>query len=91
MGHSISLPCFFNPFTATIIMAVFILEDLKHVWTSYVRWRECVRLRSGSLFSRPVEQNARDTQMTTRVTDGARRERHVSRVAAQRARVHSPY
>ena len=34
------------------------------------------RLRAVSLFSWSVEQNARDTQMTTRVTEGARRERH---------------
>ena len=31
------------------------------------------RLRAVSLFSWSVEQNARDTQMTTRVTEGARR------------------
>ena len=41
------------------------------------------RLRAVSLFSLSVEKNARDTQMTTRVTEGARRERL--------ARVHSPY
>ena len=35
------------------------------------------RLRAVSLFSWSVEQNARDTTMTTRVTEGARRERHV--------------
>ena len=34
-----------------------------------------IRLRAVSLFSWSVEQNARDTQMTTRVTEGARRER----------------
>ena len=33
------------------------------------------RLRAVSLFSWSVEQNARDTQMTARVTEGARRER----------------
>ena len=61
------------------------------------------RLRAVSLFSWSVKQNARDTQMTTRVTEGARRERlppsflasRVSRLAASplnaRARVHSPY
>ena len=46
------------------------------------------RLRAVSIFSWSVEQNARDTQMTTRVTEGARRERHVTLVsrvfAAQR-------
>ena len=46
------------------------------------------RLRAVSLFSWSVEQNARDTQMTTRGTEGARRERHVTLVsrvfAAQR-------
>ena len=47
------------------------------------------RLRAVSLFSWSVEQNARDTQMTTRVTEGARRDRHVSRSTL--ARVHSPY
>ena len=36
------------------------------------------RLQAISLFSWSVEQNARDTQMTTRVTKGARRERHDS-------------
>ena len=36
----------------------------------------CVRLRTVSLFSWSVEQNARDTQKNTRVTEGARRERH---------------
>ena len=35
--------------------------------------REKIRLRVGSLFSWSIEQNARDTQMTTRVTEGARR------------------
>ena len=33
------------------------------------------RLRAVSLFSWSIEQKERDTQMTTRVTDGARRER----------------
>ena len=37
--------------------------------------RGVIRLRAVSLFSWSVEQNARDTQMTTRVTEGARRER----------------
>ena len=37
------------------------------------------RQRAVSLFSWSVEQNARDTQMTTRVTEGARRERHDKR------------
>ena len=35
-----------------------------------------LRLRAVSLFSWSVEQNARDRQMTTRVTEGVRRERH---------------
>ena len=56
-----------------------------------------LRLRAVSLFSWSVEQNARDTQMTTRVTEDARRDRHgcrprFSRLAASllnaRARVH---
>ena len=33
--------------------------------------REKIRLRAGSLFPWSIEQNARDTQMTTRVTEGA--------------------
>jgi len=45
-----------------------------------------LRLRAVSLFSRSVAQNARDTKMTTRVTEGPRRERHCrprfSRLAA---------
>ena len=39
------------------------------------------RLRAVSLFSWCIEQNARDTQMTTRVTEGPRRERHEKREA----------
>ena len=38
--------------------------------------RILIRLRAVSLLSWSVEQSARDTQMTTRVTEGARRERH---------------
>ena len=34
------------------------------------------RLRAVSLFSRSVEENARDTTMTTHVTEGARRKKH---------------
>ena len=53
------------------------------------------RLRAVSLFSWSVEQIARDTQMTTRVTEGARRRPRFSRLGASplnaRARVHSPY
>ena len=46
------------------------------------------RLWAVSLFSWSVDQNARDTQMTTRVTEGARRERHdSSRAAALFSRV----
>ena len=37
------------------------------------------RRRAVSLFSWSVEENARDTQMTTRETEGARRERHDKR------------
>ena len=37
------------------------------------------RLRAVSLFSLSVEQNARDKQMTTRATEGARRERRDKR------------
>ena len=57
------------------------------------------RLRAVSLFSLTVEQNARDTQMTTRETEGTRQERHdkalISGVLqlcrSTLARVHSPY
>ena len=44
------------------------------------------RLRAVSLFPWSVAQNTRDTQMTTRVTEGAKRERHdlVSRVSRPR-------
>ena len=38
------------------------------------------RLRAVSLFSWSVEQNARDTQMTTRVTEGAALVSRVSRL-----------
>ena len=38
-------------------------------------WLPQIRLRAVSLFSWSVEQNPRDTQMTTRVTEGARQER----------------
>ena len=44
------------------------------------------RVRVVSLFSWSVEQNARDTQMTTRVTEGARRERHNKRETTRKAR-----
>ena len=39
-------------------------------------------------FSWSVEQNARDTQMTTRVTEGAR---HAASPLNARPRVHFPY
>ena len=45
------------------------------------------RLRAVSLFSWSVEQNARDTQMTTRVTEGAI---HAASPLNARPRVHSP-
>ena len=45
------------------------------------------RLRAVSLFSWSVEQNARDTQITTRVTEGAR---HAASPLNARPRVHSP-
>ena len=49
------------------------------------------RLRPVSLFSWSVEQNARDRQITKRVTEGARRERHalVSRVSRLRRSTHA--
>ena len=40
---------------------------------------EIPRVRAVSLFSLSVEENARDTQMTTRVTEGERREGHDKR------------
>ena len=53
------------------------------------------RLQAVSLFSWSVEQNARDTQMTTRVTEGARMCPRFSRLRASplnaRPRVHSAY
>ena len=53
------------------------------------------RLQAVSLFSSSVEQNARDTQMTTRVTEGNETPSvHAPRgLAAQRSRehMHSPY
>ena len=48
-------------------------------WNSHVVNFQKARLREVSLLSWSVEQNARDTQMTTRVTEGARRERHDKR------------
>ena len=41
-----------------------------------VKEKPLSRLRAVSLFPWSVEQNAQDMQMTTRVTEGARRERH---------------
>ena len=41
-----------------------------------VKEKPLSRLRAVSSFTWSVEQNAQDTQMTTRVTEGARRERH---------------
>ena len=47
------------------------------------------RLQAVTLFSWSVEQNARDTKMTTRVTEGARRERHEKRESTRKARENS--
>ena len=80
----------------------------ERLWKGELHWESCsqvridmhettdnqssFRLRAVSLFSWSVEQNARDTEMTKRVTEGARRERlppsfPVSRgFAAQRSR-----
>ena len=53
--------------------------------------REKIRLLAGSLFSWSIEQNARDRQMITRVTEGARRPRFSSRgLATRRSRACSP-
>ena len=55
-------------------------------------WPESVTsLRAVSLFSLSVKQNARHTQMTTRVTEGARSTRLAALPLNARARVHSPY
>ena len=62
-------------------------EQLQHLLTR----GGCYTIRAVSLFSWSVNQNARETQMTTRVTEGARRERHdksfSSRSAALLSRV----
>ena len=70
---------------------IWILEEtIKYHYPELVanakRNEEVIRLRAVSLFSWSVEQMAPDTQMTTRVTEGARRERHalVSRVSRLR-------
>ena len=44
------------------------------------------RLRAVSFFSESVERNAGDTKMTTRVPEGARRERHGKREATSAPR-----
>ena len=44
-------------------------------WSITQPYHASVTVRAVSLFSWSVEQNARDTQMTTRVTEGARLER----------------
>ena len=49
------------------------------VFRNLSEMEKIARLRAVSLFSWSVEQNARDTQRTTRVTEGARRERHDKR------------
>ena len=66
----------------------FLRSESSHVvWPIRASSTLRARLRAVSLFSWSVEQNARDTQMTTRVSEGTRRERHDN----ARARVHSPY
>ena len=45
-------------------------------WVPEVFFSSAARLRAVSLFSLSVEQNARDTQMTTCETEGTRWERH---------------
>ena len=63
----------------------------KLVWVDKLSVEE-YRLQAVSLLSWSVEQNARDTQMTTRVTGDARRERRLAAsLLFARARVHSPY
>ena len=52
----------------------------------FKKYKQKFRVRAVSLFSLSVEQNARDTQMTTRVTEGARRERHDKRETTRKAR-----
>ena len=58
----------------------------KYRLTFIIISRQDYRLRAVSLFSWSVEQNARDTQMTTRLTEGARRERHKKRETTRKAR-----
>ena len=55
----------------------FPFRDVLILYISQESQDDClhVRLRAVSLFSWSFEQNSRDTQMTTRVTEGARRER----------------
>ena len=70
---------------------IWILEEtIKYHYPKLVanakRNEEVIRVRAVSLFSWSVEQMAPDTPMTTRVTEGARQERHalVSRVSRLR-------
>ena len=54
-------------------------QEAKGFWES-LEIRFLHRLRAVSLFSWSIEENARDTQTTTRETEGARRERHEKRL-----------
>ena len=59
-----------------IIAMAFETAQIHFLWVGGVGFlSKIVRLRAVSLFSWSFEQNARDTQMITRVTEGARRER----------------
>ena len=66
------LPHFFNSLSPNI--------QIQILQTDLYTFR---RLRAVSLFSWSVEQNVRDTQMKTRVTEGARRATHAQRSHAR--------
>ena len=73
-------PCFFS-YSFQLEKDITVKSLRRTLWGPTVSIRKVARQRALSLFlCWSVEQNARDTQMTTRVTEGARRER--------RARVH---
>ena len=73
---------------------IFVSQMSARILSRYFGRLPAVSLFFGSL---SVEQNARDTQMTTRVTEGTRRDcrPRFSRLGAsplnERVRVHSPY
>ena len=60
-------------------------QEAKGFWES-LEIRFLHRLRAVSLFSSSIEENARDTQTTTRETEGAKRERHEKRLNLKKKR-----